>query len=443
MTLARSQEEKDNSIRTNARRTRELLLTKGLSIEQAERLSGVRIFGEPPGAYGNGLETVIGKSDSWSNEKQVADVLFNRIGFLYGQGFWGAGGAGGGTEEARGLGQLLFKRALSGTKITILGRSSNLIGSLDNDDVYQNLGGLAMAVRSVDGATPEITVTNLANPREPKQESIDKYMGRELRARYLNPAWIQAMMKEGYAGARFVDKVVENLWGWQVTAPEAVDAAKWNEMYETYVLDRNHLDLREAFKKANNTWAYQSMVARMLETTRKGYWKPGKEVVARLAREYAETAREVGLGCSDHVCNNPKLTKLTADTLAASPGFEALERDFMRALEVIKQPQAAPAADAPATRASAERAGGSAALAPVAAAASRSPGEAGSAEKPKAVEGFEMKEVLASAAGSPGRSRPWLFIAAFLGFVGVVAFGFGRGKRSTSSVQKENGGSLP
>ena len=36
-------------------------------------------------------------------------------------------------------------------------------------------------------------------------------MGRELRSRYLNPKWIEAMMTEGYAGARFVNKVVENL----------------------------------------------------------------------------------------------------------------------------------------------------------------------------------------------------------------------------------------
>jgi cobaltochelatase CobN len=28
------------------------------------------------------------------------------------------------------------------------------------------------------------------------------------------------MMKEGYAGARMIDKVTEHLWGWQVTVPE-------------------------------------------------------------------------------------------------------------------------------------------------------------------------------------------------------------------------------
>ena len=86
----------------------------------------------------------------------------------------------------------------------------------------------------------------------PKQETLEKFMGREMRARYLNPEWIKAMMKEGYAGARFVDKVVEHLWGWQVTVPETVDAAKWNEMYETYVLDRNGLNIKGMFRQSKN-----------------------------------------------------------------------------------------------------------------------------------------------------------------------------------------------
>ena len=53
-------------------------------------------------------------------------------------------------------------------------------------------------------------------------ETLDKFMGREMRTRYTNPEWVKAMLKEGYAGARFVMKVTEHLWGWQVTVPEAV-----------------------------------------------------------------------------------------------------------------------------------------------------------------------------------------------------------------------------
>ena len=46
-----------------------------------------------------------------------------------------------------------------------------------------------MAVRSVDGTTPKVYVTNLANPDDAKQESLEKFIGREMRTRYLNPSW--------------------------------------------------------------------------------------------------------------------------------------------------------------------------------------------------------------------------------------------------------------
>ena len=172
----------------------------------------------------------------------------------------------------------------------------------------------------------------------PKQETLEKVMGREMRSRYLNPEWIKAMMGEGYAGARFVDKVVEHLWGWQVTVPEVVDAAKWSEMYETYVLDKNGLDIKELFRQAKNMHAYQSLVARMLETVRKDYWKADQEVVEAIARAYAESVKEVGLACCDHTCNNPLLTKFTSSTLLSVPGLRPLEQGFMKALDSMKQP---------------------------------------------------------------------------------------------------------
>jgi cobaltochelatase CobN len=128
---------------------------------------------------------------------------------MYGQGFWSEGGKQGGEE----LGQVLLKNALSGSKIVIHSRSTTTIGVLDTDDFYQYLGGLAMAIRAVDGKTPEVFVSNMTNPTQAHQETLEKNMGREMRARYLNPEWIKAMMKEGYAGARFIDKVTEHLLG--------------------------------------------------------------------------------------------------------------------------------------------------------------------------------------------------------------------------------------
>lgn len=409
VTLAKQQEEEDNALRMNVQKLKAALVKKGVDEKKAERLASVRIFTVPPGAYGTNLDKIIPSSSTWEKEKEITDVFFNRMGHLYGQGFWGD------KERHQGedLSDTVMKKALSGTKMVVHSRSSNIYATLDNDDFFQYLGGTAMAIRAIDGKTPEVFVTNLSNPKAPKQETLEAALGREMRARYLNPEWIKAMMKEGYAGARFVDKVVEHLWGWQVTVPEAVDAAKWNEMYETYVLDRNGLGIKEQFRQAKNLYAYQSLVARMLETVRKKYWKPDDTVVQTLAAEYARTVNEVGLACSENTCNNPPLSRLTASTLRSVPGLRPLHQGFTKALASMK-------GTAKETGPRANREGGAQA-AGRSAAASRAPGGKAAGET---VAGYEMQEAGVPASGASPGSIPYLFLAGFMVIAALIFFGF-------------------
>jgi cobaltochelatase CobN len=399
VSLAKEQDEEDNILRSNVLKTKKMLIEKGISEDKAERLAAVRLFTVPSGAYGTNLSKVIPLSNTWENEKQVADVFFMRMSHMYGQGFWGDK-----IQKTEDISLTLFKRAISGSKIAVHSRSGNVYATLDNDDFFQYLGGTAMAIRAIDGKTPEVYITNMSNPKMPKQETLEKFMGREMRSRYLNPKWIKSMMKEGYAGARFVDKVVEHLWGWQVTVPEAVDAAKWNEMYETYVLDRNGLNIKDMFKQSKNMWAYQSIVARMLETVRKGYWKPDKKVIETIAKEYAESVKEVGLACCDHTCNNPLLTKFTANVLMSVPGLKSQVKGFMKALKTVQSPESGVRSQRTESKTGSRR------LAPDG--------------KGKKVEGYEMQDV--SASGSSSAPIPYLFLIGFLAFIGLIAWGFRR-----------------
>ncbi|TCJ18932.1 cobaltochelatase subunit CobN [Parasulfuritortus cantonensis] len=307
---ARASPEADNPIPEHDRRTRAALVARGVAAAEAERLAAVRLFSVPSGAYGTNLDKVIPLSNTWQDERQVADVYFMRMSHPYGQGWWGGKAltpeAGG--DVAPGLGVDLLKLALKDAEAAIHSRSSNLYASLDNDDFYQYLGGTAMAIRQVNGATPEVLVANMADPRAIRHETLEKYMGREMRARYLNPAWIEAMLKEGYAGARFVDKVVEHLWGWTVATPDKVDASRWQEMYETYVADRYRLGIRDKFRAAGNLLAYQAMVDRMLAAVRKGYWQADPATVAALERANREAIAEAGVACTPDTCSSPEVT---------------------------------------------------------------------------------------------------------------------------------------
>ena len=244
----------DNPLLRNIAAARAELEAQGVAPAEAERFASVRLFSVPSGTYGAGLDHAIQQADSWTNEQQVAGVFFNRMSHLFGQGFWGTRAAAGTNAD---LSPTLLRLALKGAKGVVHSRSSNVYGAIDSDDFYQYLGGTAMAVREVNGKPAETLVTDLSNPNAGETMTLERYMGREMRARYLNPKWIEAMLKEGYAGARMIRQVTDNLWGWQVTVPDAVGEAKWQEMFETYVQDRHALGIREKFKAAENLAAYQ------------------------------------------------------------------------------------------------------------------------------------------------------------------------------------------
>jgi cobaltochelatase CobN len=299
--------EDDNPIRHYVQSTRQALEARGVEPALAERLASVRQFTDPPGAYGTGLDNVVRASNTWSAEAQVAEVYFKRMGHLYGQGFWGDRPVG---SDGQPLAIDVFKSALQGVQAVLHSSSSNVYGTLDNDDVFQFLGGAALAVRQVSGTSPETLIVNLAEPGRERVETLDRAMGREMRARYLNPAWIDAMLNEGYAGARLISQVVDNLWGWQVTAPEVVDAAKWQEMFETYVQDKHRLDIRRRFTDAKNALAYQALVDRMLVAVNKGYWQPGPEVRAALAEANRQAIAEAGVACDRTSCSSDDITRL-------------------------------------------------------------------------------------------------------------------------------------
>ncbi len=106
-----------------------------------------------------------------------------------------------------------------------------------------------------------LIVTQQQHKDRVKVEDMGKTLGREMRARYLNPKWIEGMKAEDYAGANAMSNFVEYLWGWNMTTPEKVDADKWQQTYEVYVKDKYNLNIKEFFSKAY-PWAFQSITGR-------------------------------------------------------------------------------------------------------------------------------------------------------------------------------------
>ncbi|WP_031529652.1 cobaltochelatase subunit CobN [Dyadobacter crusticola] len=401
--LAKAQDEPDNYLRQHIALAKEKLVDQGVKEELAERLASVRLFSVPSGAYGTGIENAVEASGTWDKESQVADVYFNRMSHLYGQGFWGDKPETADSTLTSNLSIQLLKTTLSGTKTVVHSRSSNVYGALDNDDFYQYLGATAMAVRSIDGKSPDVTVTNLADPNQMGQESLDKYIGREMKTRYLNPKWINEMLGEGYSGARMINKVVEHLWGWQVTVPEAIDENKWQQMYDTYVEDQYGLDIKQKFRDAKNMYAYQTTLSRMLEVVRKDYWHPDEKVTENLIKEYMNTVAEVGLSCNGNVCDNSTLTGFISDKMQNIQGVTAAQyTSYSKQLSDIRTN---PGISQPTKTAQQSKPSARPASKPVSqhnAAASSKPAD----QNPGEVRGYKMEEVVKQTNAKASNQKP-------------------------------------
>ncbi|RKD91909.1 cobaltochelatase CobN subunit [Mangrovibacterium diazotrophicum] len=333
--LAAKQNEVDNYIRLHTEAARQKLVEAGVGKAEAEKLALVRMFTTPEGAYGTGTNTMIEASGQWESDREVAQLYMKRMHFPYGEDYWGSVSNPKVTDKV--LKDLLAQN-LSGSKAVLHSRTSHLYGALDNDDFFQYLGGTALTVRALDGQTPDVMISNLTQKGNMRQESLDQFIGREMQTRYLNPEWINAMMDEGYAGSRFVRMMVTNLWGWQVTTPEAIDEGKWNRVYDTYVEDKYQLDLKRKFMQPENVYAYQVLLSQMMEVTRKDYWHADEKQMQTMLKAFNETVKQAGLSCNENVCDNPKLADYIGQELEKVPGLTTADLQVYReALKTIKK----------------------------------------------------------------------------------------------------------
>jgi len=293
----------ENFVAIHNRSIEAALIKNGYSPRQAKDLSRVRVFAPMPGAYSHAMQELIPNSGVWENEEEIADVFIHHYSYAYGNRIWGKS-----LKSA-------YLSNLKDVKMTMHTTSSNVYNLLDNDDVFAFLGGLSLAVKQQTGSFPETVVADMKDGKTVTLNDLPKAVGKALRTRYLNPKWIEGMKRQGYSGAKAMGEFVENLWGFQVTSPWAVDGKYWEQIHDVYVQDKYGEDLKEFFDK-NNPWAIQSITARMLEADRKNYWKAPEEMKENIARAFAVNVIEKGVACCEHTCNNPMFQQYVTNYLS-------------------------------------------------------------------------------------------------------------------------------
>ncbi|ACT47186.1 Magnesium chelatase [Methylotenera mobilis JLW8] len=320
------------------------LLAQGMPAEQAGREAAWRIFGDAPGAYGAGVNTLAERSGAWNTRNDVGRAYLQRMGHAY-----GVDAQGEPAHEA-------FDASLHSIATTYHGRASNLYGLMDNNDAFDYLGGLSLAIETITGNKPEARILNHANQKGFTDEPLESALLMELRGRYLNPSWIKPLMGHGYAGARTMNQAfMENLWGWQVTRPDIIKDWAWNEVKRVYIDDDLKLGLDKFLAQGHNAQVKANMVALMLVAAQKGFWKPSEANAQQLSQTLARLVIKNGLPGSGHTAPNHPMWEwmgqhINAEDKAGVAQVLAKARGYSKAQSMkdanIQQPAALTPAEA-------------------------------------------------------------------------------------------------
>lgn len=386
----------------------------GMPAPEAGVAAAQRIFGDAPGAYGTGVNRLTERSGAWREREEIGRAYRTRMGHAYGL------DANGEAQHAA------FDVALDGIARTYHGRASNLYGLLDNNDAFDYLGGLSLAIEGRTGRVPQALILQHAQPGRADVEPLASSLLGELRGRFLNPAWLKPLMAHGYAGARTMgQEFVENLWGWQVTRPDLVKNWAWDEVKAVYFDDAHGLGLPQFLGQRHNAHVKAHMLAVFMVAAEKGFWQTEPETIRRLGGELARLVAANGLPGSGHAAPDHPMWRWLAPQLDQADA-QALGVTLAKARGELL-PSSPPAASAPSRGAPAQS---------QSKAASRAEGlqaQAASAQQPVA-RAYELSRL------APPALAPAARIVQVLGLLaaGIALFSLGlwRGRHPSPSVRR-------
>lgn len=270
--LAESEEE--NYLKANGSRIYQKLLAEGYDCDEARELSFARLFGPAEAEYGSKVSKLI-ELKTWTDEKQLGETYVNNLQHVYSKNYRGR------TVEG------LFTSHLAAVDIVSQIRSNHEYEVIDLDHYYEYFGGLSKSVENARGKQAIVYITDTTGEKI-QTETVDKSIERGVRTRLLNPKWINAMLEHSYHGVQKINDRFENMLGLAATTNK-VSNWVFSDMHKTYIADET---MRQKLAE-NNRWAYFSMVERLLECNKRGYWQATDEELKQLRHAYLELEGDI------------------------------------------------------------------------------------------------------------------------------------------------------
>ena len=230
-----------------------------------------RIFGTAPGAYGSGVEDLLGRK---ADTETIGAAYLAAASHRY-------GGAAGDGSEAPGA------FALRVVNTDILVHSSDDPGRdlLEGAEDVAFVGGFAAAAKML-GRAVDLVMLDVTDPQRPRARSLAATLARIVRARAVNPRFIGGQMRHGPRGAAELAETVYRLADF-AEKTDAVAGELFDLLHEAYVTD----PAVRGFLLRENPQAAAAIAERLDAARQRGFWHPRRnDVDADLAALRAEAA---------------------------------------------------------------------------------------------------------------------------------------------------------
>jgi len=235
----------------------------------AQAASG-RIFGPPPGEYGNRLSTMI-EGHAWQDEEELVAMFLDRSQYRYGDNIHG--------EAA----PQQLRACLSQVALVTQVRDSHEFEVTDLDHYYEFFGGLARSAQSLQGGREPTVLIADTTAEVIRVRPVVEAVRRGVITRLLNPQWIDGMLAHDFHGAQKIANRASYLMGLEATT-RAVGSQTWRQVAARYVFDA---EMRRRLLE-NNPYASAELAQSLGEAIQRGYWEATEEEQRMLQQAYME-----------------------------------------------------------------------------------------------------------------------------------------------------------
>ena len=228
-----------------------------------------RIFGNAPGAYGSGIEDLLGGD---ADTATVGAAYLAAASHSYG----GANGEGSAASGA-------FAQRVAGADLLVHASDDPGRDLLEGAEDAAFVGGFAAAAKML-GRAADLVMLDVTDPQRPRARTLSAALARIVRSRAVNPRFIAGQMRHGPRGAAELAETVDRLVAFAETT-DAVASELFDLLHNAYVADPA---VRDFLLRENPEAA--AAIAKRLDTARlRGFWHPRRnDVDAGLAALRAE-----------------------------------------------------------------------------------------------------------------------------------------------------------